>query len=141
MENESYKLPWYHAGLRFSCTACGKCCTGSPGAVWVDDEDIAKMAAAKEMDVFTFTKKYTRNLNGRRTLLEDENKNYDCVFLRGKECSLYESRPKQCRTFPWWPQNLESRAAWDEAAKDCEGIHEEASLVPYEDIVSTLESV
>ena len=37
---------------------------------------------------------------------------YDCVFLkedpeRGrKTCSIYPVRPLQCRTWPFWPENL-----------------------------------
>ena len=23
-------LPWYHAGLKFTCTQCGDCCSGTP---------------------------------------------------------------------------------------------------------------
>ncbi|KAG7395592.1 hypothetical protein PHYBOEH_003466 [Phytophthora boehmeriae] len=33
------------------------------------------------------------------------------------------ARPTQCRTFPWWPQNLVSDYDWQVAAADCEGIH------------------
>ena len=33
--------PWYDKGLRFSCSECGDCCTGAPGYVWVNKEEIA----------------------------------------------------------------------------------------------------
>src|SRR5260370_17938696 len=36
--------PWYKDGLRFTCTMCGDCCTGEPGYVWVDDDDLAAIA-------------------------------------------------------------------------------------------------
>lgn len=32
------------------------------------------------------------------------------------------ARPTQCRTFPWWPQNLISDYDWQLAARECEGI-------------------
>ena len=35
------KFPWYAAGLRFFCTQCGDCCSGAPGFVWVNEEEIA----------------------------------------------------------------------------------------------------
>src|SRR5207248_8895996 len=33
--------PWYQDGLAFTCTRCGKCCTGEPGFVWVTDDELA----------------------------------------------------------------------------------------------------
>ena len=36
---------WYQDGLAFECTRCGACCTGAPGYVWVNDEEIARLAA------------------------------------------------------------------------------------------------
>ena len=36
---------WYDAGLKFQCTRCGACCTGAPGYVWVNGEEIARLAA------------------------------------------------------------------------------------------------
>ena len=56
------------------------------------------------------------------------------IFLKDKKCQIYSVRPTQCRTFPWWPQNLKSEKEWQEAARYCEGIHPEASLVPFETI-------
>jgi uncharacterized protein len=53
----------------------------------------------------------------------------DCIFLdrkkiRGKAvCSLYDVRPLQCRTWPFWAENLEHRNAWDAAGKSCPGIN------------------
>ena len=36
--------PWYRDGLAFTCTRCGACCTGAPGYVWVDADEIAALA-------------------------------------------------------------------------------------------------
>ena len=44
------KGEWYHEGLRFECTQCGKCCSGAPGFVWVDDGEVAAMAQVMEME-------------------------------------------------------------------------------------------
>lgn len=53
---------------------------------------------------------------------------HDCVLLgrceeTGKTwCNAHQSRPLQCRTWPFWPDNLRSPRSWKKAAKDCEGI-------------------
>jgi Fe-S-cluster containining protein len=48
--------------------------------------------------------------------------NGDCVFLgEGRRCRIYAVRPAQCRTYPFWPE-LETRQAWRDEARRCEGI-------------------
>jgi len=31
-------------------------------------------------------------------------------------------RPQQCRTYPFWPEIVETRGAWQEEARRCEGM-------------------
>jgi Fe-S-cluster containining protein len=128
--------PWYSEGLRFKCTECGQCCTGAPGYAWVTDEEIQTIADHLKMSVKDFGKRFLRIAKGRYALVEK--KNYDCIFLKDKKCSIYPVRPTQCRTFPWWMQNLSSPEEWKEAAKYCEGISDDAPLVSYEMIESQL---
>lgn len=86
-----------------------------------------------------FVSRYTRRIGNRLSLLEDR-KNYDCVFLQNKkECQVYSARPKQCRTFPWWKENLSSPEEWEETAKRCEGIHANASLISIQEIQKNLD--
>lgn len=129
--------PWYKDGLRFKCTECGKCCTGTPGFVWISEEEMEGMAAALNISVDLFKRRYTRQRDNRYALVEKKNKNdeYDCIFLKDKKCEVYQNRPQQCRTFPWWPENLNTEESWRLAAQECEGINDEAPLVPYEQIV------
>ncbi len=130
--------PWYKEGLRFGCTGCGQCCTGSPGYVWLSIKEAETMADALKIPIEEFIRKYTRRVGDRLSLKEDA-KNYDCVFLEGKRCSVYEVRPKQCRTFPWWNENVESVASWKETSGRCEGInHKDAPLVSLEEIEKQL---
>ena len=132
-------LPWYKDGLSFKCTGCGQCCTGSPGYVWVNESEAQAIADALKIDLETFVKKYTRRI-GNRLSLKENSKTYDCVFLKDLKCTIYTARPKQCRTFPWWPENLESREAWEEAKSRCEGIeHAEAPLIPLSEIKQSLD--
>jgi hypothetical protein len=68
---KSEKQPWYKDGLRFKCTGCGDCCTGAPGFVWVNNEEIAAIAAEIGMqDVAAFEAQYVRTIGVRKSLVE-----------------------------------------------------------------------
>jgi Fe-S-cluster containining protein len=114
--------PWFHQGLKFQCTGCGQCCTGSPGYVYLSPSDIEKLSEHVGVSTIEFTKRYTRFVDGGYALL-DRPGSYDCIFLENKKCTAYNARPVQCRTFPWWIGNLDSPEAWEDAAKRCEGIN------------------
>ena len=130
--------PWYKEGLRFKCTGCGQCCTGAPGYVWIDEEEMAQMADFLHISQEDFVKKYTRRIGDRLSLIEHPT-NYDCVFLKERKCLVYSARPRQCRAFPWWKDNLRSCKDWKEAAKRCEGIdHPDAPLIPLSEIEAAL---
>jgi Fe-S-cluster containining protein len=51
-----------------------------------------------------------------------EKKNFDCFFLTEKGCSVYEGRPEQCRTYPFWSSIVEDKAAWDAEMASCPGM-------------------
>jgi Fe-S-cluster containining protein len=112
---------WYGDGLSFECQKCGGCCGGFPGYVWLTDEEIGTIAAHFGMGREAFLKQYTRHEMGRHTFREVSN--YDCIMLKGGRCGIYDIRPVQCRTFPFWDENLDSRHDWDHAAEHCPGMN------------------
>lgn len=124
---------WYEKGLRFKCTECGKCCTGVPGYVWVTETEMQAMADFLSLSLKDFMCRYIRRVGQRYSLVESR-VTYDCVFLKDKKCQVYGARPTQCRTYPWWPHNLQSEESWQETARNCEGINPEAPIVPSEKI-------
>ena len=127
--------PWYKEGLKFGCTGCGKCCKGGPGYVWVSLEEMQTIAQFLGMVFDDFTRKFVRQANGKYSLIEiEEGHEYACVFLKENQCSIYEARPTQCRTFPFWGKHLASKENWDNLKSDCEGINEEAPLISLEEI-------
>ncbi len=123
--------PWYKDGLQFACTECGKCCTGGPGVVWIQEHETYGMAGELKVDIQTFADLYTRKING-RWALKEKAQSYDCIFLDDGRCSLYGARPTQCRTFPFWPEHLSCKKAWDEL--ECEGKSDDAPLISFERI-------
>jgi Fe-S-cluster containining protein len=112
--------PWYKDGLRFTCTRCGNCCTGEPGFVWIDEEELQALAEFRAEPLDQVRQLYTRWTERGRTLREKPNG--DCVFYdRKKGCTVYPVRPRQCRSWPFWESNTFSPEAWEHTCKDCPG--------------------
>jgi Fe-S-cluster containining protein len=128
--------PWYQDGLSFRCTRCGNCCTGEPGYVWVDDEEIAAIARLRGEEVREVVALYTAQGYRGRTLREKANG--DCVFYeKGMGCTVYPVRPRQCRTWPFWESNLRTPADWERTRESCPGAGQ-GDLIPAEEITRRL---
>ncbi len=114
--------PWYSEGLRFRCTECGNCCTGAPGYVWVNKQEIADLVqVVSSGDVAAIEHKYVRKVGVRKSL--KEHRNGDCVLFdpESRRCRAYTARPRQCRTWPFWDSNLKTEEAWEATCKECPG--------------------
>lgn len=111
---------FFDDGLRFECTGCGKCCTGASGTIFVNDREAGEIAQKLGMATEAFLGTYAYPYKGGHSIREKDNG--DCVFLNGKLCGIYEARPTQCRTFPFWPEILRAEKNWHATAKECEGI-------------------
>lgn len=108
---------------RFTCTQCGKCCTGR-GDVWVTEEEAAAIAARTRRPLAAFTKSYSKARGWR--LLRDrpgDARLEACIFLGpdDKTCTIHDVRPKQCSLYPWWPGLMDEREWRAEAESVCEG--------------------
>lgn len=116
---------WYKAGLNFTCTACGNCCTGAPGYVWLTQEEIGRIARFLGRKDKWLPEGTLRRVGLRYSLTEKSNG--DCVFLvaeGGKRtCCVYPVRPLQCRTWPFWTSNLRSPHEWEAAGETCPGMN------------------
>ena len=115
---------WYRDGLRFQCTGCGHCCRGAPGTVRVSDDEIAALARRQQLSEAEFREVYTRRLRGGAISLRERG-NGDCIFYdESRGCTVYEERPFQCRTFPFWDSIVHSPERWEEEARDCPGMNQ-----------------
>ena len=131
--------PWYKDGLRFQCTRCGKCCTGEPGYVWVNAEEVTAIAEFRGEPVEEVTALFTRLAGRRRTLREQANG--DCVFYdRQAGCTVYPVRPRQCRTWPFWESNVATPADWEHTQSVCPGSGR-GELIPVEEITRRLKVI
>src|ERR1700722_14562472 len=102
---------WLKDGIRFQCQGSGKCCTshGEFGFVYMTKLDRQRMARHLGLKTRAFTLKYCAKTQGHFHLKEDK-KNPDCMFLKEKRCGVYEGRPTQCRTWPFWPEVMKAKA-------------------------------
>ena len=113
--------PFYEEGLRFECQGSGKCCTsrGSYGFVYLTAADRKRFAAHLKLSQTAFTGKYCKKTEGHFHL---KNPDDNCQFLEGKRCGVYAARPSQCRTWPFWPENMTAKAWNKEVASFCPGV-------------------
>ena len=88
-----------------ACEKCGGACCRWGGYVWVTEEDIQAMSEIMDLALETFADEYLRAAYGRLSLQERlwEGESICSLFdpYNGR-CLVYEARPEQCRTFPFW---------------------------------------
>ncbi len=116
-------------GLRFKCTMCGNCCTGPEGYVNFSEDEGRAIAKRLKISVEEFNREYTKKTPSGPSLKEKQTQfGLDCIFLDREKvpgkavCGIYEDRPAQCRTWPFWPWMLRGRREWERAKKTCPGI-------------------
>jgi Fe-S-cluster containining protein len=116
--------PFYAQGLKFSCKRCSACCRYESGFVYLCEKDMEKLSLETNMDANSFIKTYCRwvkDLNGDEVLSLKEKSNNDCIFWE-EGCMVYNARPVQCVTFPFWENILSSKYNWQIASSGCPGI-------------------
>jgi Fe-S-cluster containining protein len=116
--------PYYQRHpLRFQCTGCGACCSGGGGYhVFVARAEAAAICAYLGLSWAWFRRRYLgRAARGARVLrLQRDSR---CCFLGAdNRCTVYAVRPRQCATYPFWPELVSTRAGWRQEARRCEGM-------------------
>ena len=116
---------FYKNGLYFECNQCHACCRRDPGYVFLTEEDLNRLNTGLHMDRDAFLKTYCRVVPmgevNRISLIEKEN--FDCIFWEEGGCRVYEDRPFQCQSFPFWPAYLDSLESWKNLENDCPGVN------------------
>lgn len=106
-----------------ACEECGgRCCIGESGYIWVTPEEITKISEKLSLERDAFINKYLLKVGYRYSIKEViHNDGFKCEFfdLKEKKCSIYEVRPNQCRTFPFW-EHFKNNIS--EVKKECPGI-------------------
>lgn len=115
--NRSY---FFDGGIRFECTQCGACCTGEPGIVRATPVEVEAMARMLGIGPDRFQQIYLYRLGDDWGVKEEADGR--CMLFGSDGCTIYSARPLQCRTFPFWPENLRSRYRWRQVKAACPGI-------------------
>ncbi|TFG65185.1 MAG: YkgJ family cysteine cluster protein [Spirochaetales bacterium] len=117
---------FYDKGLSFTCVRCSRCCRIEPGFVFLSARDCKKMADFFSIAVPVFLEKYCRivDIGAFKRYSLREKDNYDCIFWENGKCIVYESRPRQCSSYPFWPANLMDAEAWNSLQTTCPGINQ-----------------
>ena len=110
-----------------ACNSCsGRCCTGASGHIWITPQDAEGMSRTLGVSFAQFISEYTHRINGRLSLNEHRRSevDYACIMYENG-CKVYQHRPTQCRTFPFWDH---FRRNPEEVQRECPGIVEDLSI-------------
>jgi Fe-S-cluster containining protein len=107
-----------------ACLECeGNCCIGESGYIWVNLKEIEEIAKFLGIDKNIFINRFLIKVGYKFSIKEKllSKDNYACLFFDEKtnKCTIYDVRPTQCRTFPFWDffkTNIK------EVKKECPGI-------------------
>ena len=112
-----------------ACESCeARCCTGESGYIYVNKAEIKAIAKLLEMDEKNFVSKYLFKKGYKYSIKERKNgESYECIFYNASSngCSIYEARPAQCKSFPFWDY-YKSRV--EELKLECPGIVEDENV-------------
>ncbi|RMI13251.1 MAG: YkgJ family cysteine cluster protein [Calditrichaeota bacterium] len=119
------KTRFYSQGLRFQCVECGQCCSQPGGYVRITEAEAANIADYLNLSEAEFLDRFAHVIEESDHLLYlDSLANGDCIFLKENRCTIYPVRPLQCRTYPFWPENVKSPYRWSLTARACPGINQ-----------------
>lgn len=90
------------------------------GYVYLTEDDIQRAAQFLNMSVAGFEAKYIIRYRHVRRFRKPSSK--QCHFLTETGCGIHPVKPAQCRLYPYWPELVEDRAAWEAERKTCPGI-------------------
>lgn len=81
-----------------------------------------RAAAALDLPPDEFRRRFVKRDRANGTFMEDDGEGHGCPLWKDG-CSIYAARPIQCDRYPFWPDLLKSRGAWDKEAGFCPGMN------------------
>ncbi len=85
-------------------------------------DDIEALSKKLGLSSILFEQAFVYTVRGNKKSLK-EHPGGDCVLLgeKSRACKAYDCRPIQCKTWPFWEQNIISPKAWEVTARSCPG--------------------
>ncbi len=114
------------------CQRCTACCRW-PGQVLLNDAEITRLAAFKNVSEHDFIQQFTRLRSDKRGLALKDQPDGACIFLEGENCAAQPVKPQKCREFP----NLWNFPGFE---KVCHAIPREVSVAEYERRIALIKS-
>ena len=133
-------------GLRFECQQSGRCCAayGSEGYVILTESDLVRMEKhlGKDRNEFAEIGEFQDQRGNQEMRITKnwflKNSVKQCQFLKGHQCGVYDARPTQCRTFPFWKENFGAKTWKKQLTSMCKGIGQ-GKLYSREEILKIME--
>lgn len=123
MQNLIKKENYSYAFDASACLACqGRCCTGESGYIYVTKAEIESISKLLNLNIKDFMQQYLFKKFYKYSIKENRYKDeFECVFYDRDTngCKIYEARPIQCRTFPFWDYY---KMRVDELKLECPGV-------------------
>ena len=105
------------------CDECGgKCCVGESGYIWISEDEIRSLGEYLGYKTELFKEIFLEKFGNRYSIKEKLYKGgLACIFFdeKNKNCSIYEYRPNQCRSFPFWEH---FKGNFKELERECIGV-------------------
>lgn len=112
-----------------ACKECaGRCCTGESGYIYITKSEAEKICELLDLDMKSFVENYLYKKGYKYSIKENKvGDSYECVFYDNKTngCKIYEARPIQCRTFPFWDYY---KTRVEELKLECPGIIDDTNI-------------
>jgi uncharacterized protein len=94
------------AATKTDCTQCGNCCSSL--TLVPNSKDIKRLSDGLALDPFDFRQKYLKKDHEGDLVFKQR----PCPFLKEKKCTVYESRPETCRSYPHMEAKHMSGRGW-----------------------------
>ncbi len=79
---------------QIDCTSCGNCCIELKASV--TDKDVARISESLGLSDNEFVDKYIDTSNDEEKIFAHK----PCKFLKDRNCTIYDVRPKDCISYP-----------------------------------------
>ncbi len=118
--------------VRFQCSGCGDCCSGDPDTHFIEllAGEAERIREYLQLSKTVFQRDHIVSIAdiGKGIRINEQGR---CSLLGAdNRCQVYQVRPLQCRSYPFWPEIMHSLDTWRAEANHCEGIHQGEAITP-----------